>query len=52
MGEGAPRGGLGAYLDNLRRPMPLPRKLRLIVRNLSSRFPNRACCGHPGEPGC
>jgi len=40
-----------AFLANLRQPMPLGRKLRLLLRN-RLRFPPRPCCGHPGEPGC
>ncbi len=44
----------GSYLENLRAPMPLGRKLRLIARNAARRvFPKpTTCCGHPGEPGC
>jgi len=40
-------------LDNLKAPLPLPRKLRLVAGNslLKLRKP-RGCCGHPGEPGC
>ncbi len=42
-----------AWLDNLRRPMPLSRKLRLLGSNQWSKLRNRQpCCGHPGEPGC
>jgi len=40
-------------LANLRQPMPLGRKLRLVVRNTWLKVRNRStCCGHPGEPGC
>ncbi|MEG6549815.1 hypothetical protein V6C53_06210 [Desulfocurvibacter africanus] len=47
------RPTLKATLDNLRQPMPLREKLRLIARNFSLRFSKRqACCGHPGQPGC
>lgn len=44
----------GAYLGNLRAPMPLGRKARLVLRNVMRRVVPRpsACCGHPGEPGC
>lgn len=42
-----------AWLDNMRKPMPLSRKLRLFGRNQWSKLRKReACCGHPGEPGC
>ncbi len=44
----------GSYLENLRAPMPLRRKVRLIARNVLRRIVPRpsTCCGHPGEPGC
>ncbi len=42
-----------AYLTNLSQPMPLPRKLRLLFRNIFTRvWKCQTCCGHPGEPGC
>jgi hypothetical protein len=42
-----------AFLRNLRQPMPLGRKIRLVVKNTSIKFRYRqSCCGHPGEPGC
>ena len=38
---------------NLKQPMPLGRKIRLVVRNTSIKIKTRQpCCGHPGEPGC
>lgn len=41
------------YVTNLKQPMPWPRKMRLLLRNLSLRFIRRqTCCGHGGEPGC
>jgi len=40
-----------AFLANLLQPMPLGRRLRLLIRN-RIRFPPTPCCGHPGEPGC
>jgi len=48
------RPSVGSYLDNLRTPMPLRRKVLLLVRNLARRIVPRpaTCCGHPGEPGC
>jgi hypothetical protein len=49
MGERRASGD--AFMANLRQPMPLGRKLRLILRN-RLRFPPTPCCGHPGEPGC
>jgi hypothetical protein len=42
-----------AFLRNLKQPMPLGRKIRLVIRNNKIKFQTRAgCCGHPGEPGC
>lgn len=39
--------------DNLRQPMPLSRKLRLIIRNGWIRIRTGSnCCGNHGEPGC
>ena len=48
-----PRPGLRVFLANLRWPMPLRAKARLLLtapwRRLAAR---RACCGRPGQPGC
>lgn len=42
-----------AFLANLRAPMPLGRKIRLLGRNFWIKVSKRqTCCGHPGEPGC
>ena len=42
-----------AFLNNLRKPMPLGRKVRLVVRNSALKAIHLSqCCGHPGEPGC
>jgi hypothetical protein len=39
--------------QNLKKPMPLAKKLRLIERNAWIRISTPStCCGHPGEPGC
>jgi hypothetical protein len=47
------RGSLGQYLTNLGAPIPLPTKIKLLVRNMSLRIIKRQlCCGHDGEPGC
>ena len=46
-------GSPGTAWRNLSQPMPLGRKIRLVVRNEKIRFKTRSlCCGHPGEPGC
>ncbi len=53
MCEGHDHGTPGGYMANLRKPMPLGRKLYLIVRNMWLRLARRdTCCGHYGEPGC
>jgi hypothetical protein len=37
----------------MKAPMPLHRKLRLLIRNNFLKMWHRqSCCGHPGEPGC
>jgi hypothetical protein len=42
-----------AAMANLRQPMPLGRKLRLLSRNTWTKISlHQQCCGHPGEPGC
>ena len=42
-----------AALDNLRQPMPLGRKLSLLIRNNWIKVRHgQDCCGHAGEPGC
>jgi hypothetical protein len=44
---------LKAVLDNIKKPMPLGRKIRLFIRNSASKIISfQNCCGHPGEPGC
>jgi hypothetical protein len=41
------------FMTNLRRPMPLGRKVGLLFRNMWIKVSKRqTCCGHPGEPGC
>jgi hypothetical protein len=54
MEERKPRyGTIGEYFTNLDQPMPLGKKIRLLIRNMSIRFVRRKlCCGHHGEPGC
>ena len=48
-----PGGDPRAALRNLRQPMPLGRKIKLVVRNTALKFrTGTGCCGHPGEPGC
>jgi hypothetical protein len=40
-------------LENLRQPMPLKQKLRLILRNNWIKIrTGSSCCGNHGEPGC
>jgi hypothetical protein len=42
-----------AFIRNLKQPMPLATKLRLVLRNSAIKITRmQSCCGHPGEPGC
>jgi hypothetical protein len=42
-----------AFMRNLRKPMPLPKKIGLVIRNETLKIVRlKPCCGHPGEPGC
>lgn len=42
-----------AFVSNLLVPMPLHRKIYLIVRNSLIKIVKRQqCCGHHGQPGC
>lgn len=42
-----------AFIRNLRKPMPLGKKLRLVLRNEWIKISRmQSCCGHYGEPGC
>jgi hypothetical protein len=44
---------VGNLVTNWQQPMPLPRKLGLLVRNVAIRgIKLQNCCGHHGEPGC
>lgn len=41
------------FLTNLSVPMPLWRKVLLLLRNNALKVVRlQSCCGHPGEPGC
>jgi hypothetical protein len=40
-------------VGNLAKPMPLARKISLLLKNNTYKLLNfKSCCGHPGEPGC
>lgn len=40
-------------VGNLAKPMPLTRKLTLLLKNNARKVRHlKTCCGHPGEPGC
>jgi hypothetical protein len=42
-----------AFQRNIRVPMPIGRKVYLVVRNTGLKIVRlKQCCGHPGEPGC
>lgn len=44
---------LRATLENVRRPMPLGRKLKRFLRNNWIKVRTGSnCCGNHGEPGC
>jgi hypothetical protein len=46
-------GTASEALQNLRQPMPLGRKIRLVLRNTWIKIRTRSdCCGNYGEPGC
>jgi hypothetical protein len=46
-------GTIGETLENLRKPMPLRRKIYLFFRNNWIKIRTRSsCCGNLGEPGC
>jgi hypothetical protein len=47
------RGTASETLQNLRQPLPLPRKLYLFVHNNWRKMRTLSdCCGNYGEPGC
>ncbi|KPJ98183.1 MAG: hypothetical protein AMJ60_09185 [Desulfobacterales bacterium SG8_35] len=40
-------------VSNLAKPMPLTKKLSLLIKNNTYKLVKfKNCCGHPGEPGC
>jgi hypothetical protein len=47
------RPSLRAVVTNMRGPMPLGRKVGLLIRNNWIKVRTGSnCCGHYGEPGC
>ncbi len=47
------RPSITSFFTNLQAPMPLERKVHLLLRNNWIKVRRRSnCCGHPGEPGC
>ncbi len=47
------RPSVSETLQNLRQPMPLGHKVRLVLRNNWIKLRTRSsCCGNLGEPGC
>ena len=47
------RPNLKSLLANLKVPMPVRKKIWLIIRNNAIKILTlKDCCGHPGEPGC
>jgi hypothetical protein len=52
-GEHQDAPSVGEAMDNLRQPMPLGRKLALLVRNNYLKLRRGSnCCGNYGQPGC
>jgi hypothetical protein len=44
---------ISAFFTNMSVPMPIHRKLYLVIRNTMIKIVKRqGCCGHHGEPGC
>jgi len=42
-----------AFVDNLKGPMPIQKKLFFLLKNNARKIITaKTCCGHPGEPGC
>jgi hypothetical protein len=42
-----------AVIDNLKKAMPLGKKIILLIKNYAIKITRfQSCCGHPGEPGC
>jgi len=42
-----------SFARNFKAPMPLGRKVRLVLKNGALKVVRlKSCCGHPGEPGC
>jgi hypothetical protein len=47
------RPSIASFFTNLQAPMPLGRKVRLLLRNNWIKIRRQSnCCGHYGEPGC
>ncbi|OGW36821.1 MAG: hypothetical protein A2Y97_06115 [Nitrospirae bacterium RBG_13_39_12] len=41
------------FLDNLKMPMSLKKKIYYFLKNNAIKIVRlKSCCGHPGEPGC
>ena len=42
-----------AFRKNLAVPMPLPKKIGLVIKHGTLKIVKlKGCCGHHGEPGC
>jgi len=53
MCDGRRHGTVSESLENLRQPIPLHLKVRLVARNSWRKIRMRSdCCGNYGEPGC
>jgi len=41
------------FVGNLKKPMPLSKKLALVLKNNALKLVRlRSCCGNHGRPGC
>ncbi len=53
MCDGHERPSMSDTWANLKQPMPLGKKLRLVVKNTWIKIRTTStCCGNFGEPGC
>jgi hypothetical protein len=47
------KGIVRTFISNLKSPLPLKKKIKLLIKNTWTKiYTRKACCGHPGEPGC
>jgi hypothetical protein len=50
---GEKHGTVSESMQNMRQPMPITKKAKLVLRNSWSKLRTAStCCGNYGEPGC